>query len=77
MTDNEKFKKWMDSIPYGDYSDVRARVIKECKIPASTYGNWRNGTCSIPPLAKDVIVNIATWDIFDDEQWKLKENSKD
>ena len=64
MTDNEKFKKWMDSIPYGKYHEVRARVINECKTTSATYGNWRNALCSIPPLAKDVIIKIAGKDIF-------------
>lgn len=68
MTDNEKFKKWMDSIPYGKYSDTRTRVIRECKISAATYGNWRNGTCLIPPLAKDIIIVIAGKDIFKDDE---------
>ena len=67
MTDNKKFKKWMDSIPYGKYHEIRARVINECKITPATYGNWRNGTCAIPPLAKDVIAVIAEEDIFSEK----------
>lgn len=66
MTANQKFKNWMDSIPYGEYSDIRQRVIDECKINPPTYGNWRNGSCTIPPLAQDVINEIAGYNIFAD-----------
>ena len=59
MTANEKFKNWMDSIPYGMYNDVRKRVIKECKIPSSTYSNWRNGSCTIPLLAQEKIEALS------------------
>lgn len=55
MKPNEIFKKWMNSIPYGLYNDVRKRVIEECKIEPGTYSNWRNGTCSIPLLAQEKI----------------------
>lgn len=74
MTDNQKFKKWMDSIPYGEYNDMRLRVINECKITPATYGNWRNGSCSIPPLAKEKLINIAAKDIFNEEETAQVDN---
>lgn len=59
MTPNAKFRKWMDSMPYGKYSEVRQRIIKECIIKESTYANWRSGACSIPPLAQEKIKEIS------------------
>lgn len=59
MTNNEKLKNWMDAIPYGQYRLVRERIISDCKITPFIYGNWRNGTCTIPLLAQEKIEKIA------------------
>ena len=74
MTDNEKFVKWMNSIPYGKYSDMRKKVIQECKISPEIYGNWRNGLCKIPELAKEKIVELAGKDIFNEQETAQVEN---
>ena len=68
MTDNEKFKDWIDSTPVKEYKDLVDLVIEKCKISVYTYRNWRNKDITIPPLAKDVINEIAGYDIFAEKE---------
>lgn len=68
ITDNKKFKDWIDSHPVKDHKDVIDLVIEKCKITKYTYQNWRNKNITIPPLAKDVINEIAGYDIFTEKE---------
>ncbi len=59
MSDNQKFKEWIDSLPKKQISATVNRILEECCISRRTYYNWRIGSCKIPELAKKVINNIA------------------
>ena len=58
------FKEWIDSIPVGNYKDIRKRVIKECRIKEQVFRHWKIGTVKVPPLAQEKINLIAGEEIF-------------
>ena len=58
------FKEWIESIPLGNYKDIRMRVIKECRIKEQIFRHWRIGTVKVPPLAQEKINQIAEKEIF-------------
>lgn len=70
---NEKKKKHSDGIELQTYlrnlpvcqSTNMARILTEaCKVPPSTFSNWRYGLSKIPELAKDKIEEVAGVKIF-------------
>jgi hypothetical protein len=64
--DTQRFRDWLDSIPYGEYEATLARIREEAKVNQFKIQNWRNGT-GIKPLEKDVINRIAGYDIFTEQ----------
>ncbi|MDR1116608.1 MAG: hypothetical protein LBL33_10790 [Tannerella sp.] len=63
-TDAQNLQKWINSIPVGEYRKKIDDVIAGCKIPRSTFYNWKFGLCRIPELHKDKIEEIAGCKIF-------------
>lgn len=70
MKTNEinQFRNWLDSIPTGDYNDVRLRVIEECLINDQIFRHWKAGNSKVPNLAKPIIEEIAGKPIFNTEK---------
>jgi hypothetical protein len=64
ISDKEALNKYMKSVPYGEYSDVRRKIIEGCKIPTYTFSNWMSGIARIPELHKDKIEEIIRVSIF-------------
>jgi len=58
------FRKWVRSIPEGDYKRIRQRVIEECKITDQIFSHWKAGNSKVPNLAKPIIEEIAGKQIF-------------
>ncbi len=62
---NKEFKEWLYSFPQGKKrTEVRNKVISECKVSYPTTDNWVTGKCNIHPLAKEKIEEIAGKKIF-------------
>lgn len=61
----------MDSIPVGDYKDVKDQIIEKCHITDDVWSNWLSGRTSIPELAKPIINEVAKRDVFETERVKL------
>lgn len=64
-TDKEALNDFLNSIPYGDYKNMRKKLITGCKVPDYIFANWKSGVAKIPPLAKDKMEEIAGRKIFD------------
>ena len=67
MLKENSFRQWLDSIPTGEYPEIRKRILNDCIIKDYVFKNWRNGITKIPPLAKEKINSIANKNIFDNE----------
>lgn len=65
LSDKEALNKYMKSVPYGEYSNIRQKIIEGCKIPTYTLGNWMSGIARIPELHKDKIEEITGMKLFD------------
>jgi hypothetical protein len=65
LSDKEALNKFMKSVPYGEYSDVRRKIIEGCKVPTYTFSNWMSGIARIPELHKDKIEEIIGATIFE------------
>ena len=62
---NSVFKIWIDSIPYGEYSAVRSKIIADCYITPQVFRHWKIGSVRVPPLAQEKINTIAGKEIFE------------
>ena len=58
-------KNYMDSIPMGDYRDIKDLIILKCCITDSIWKNWLSGRTAIPELAQPIINTIAGRNIFE------------
>ena len=61
-TDDEILRRWLDTIPHGDYNKVISKLVDACLISRSTFRNWRYGNCRIPASGKRDI-NIVTREV--------------
>lgn len=52
-------RDWLNSVPYGDYNAVRARMVAECMVTKQIFANWLYGLSRIPNLAKSAINTVA------------------
>ena len=64
MTTINHFKNWIESIPVGEYSAIRSKVIADCYITPQIFRHWKIGSVKIPPLAQEKINAIAGKEIF-------------
>lgn len=64
MMKTNYLKEFMNSIPTGEYKDVKDRIIKKCHITDDIWSNWLSGRTSIPELAKPIISEIVNRDVF-------------
>jgi hypothetical protein len=67
-------KHYMNTVPYGQYSEVKRRIIKACFVTEEVWANWMKGRTSIPYLAKEKINEIAGRDIFVTGELEFEEN---
>lgn len=70
LTDAEILRRWLDTIPRGEYNNVIARLVETCLIPIHTLRNWRYGNCRIPEAGKRDI-NIVTREVSGIEIYKI------
>ncbi len=59
LTDGQILRDWLNSVPYGEYNVVRARMVAECMVKKQIFANWLYGISRIPTLAKSVINSVA------------------
>lgn len=59
LTDAEKLRHWLDSVPRGEYNNIKRRIVEVCIIPPYTLNNWLHGLCRIPNLAKREINRVT------------------
>ncbi|MFT3753705.1 MAG: hypothetical protein QM800_12805 [Paludibacter sp.] len=60
------FGEWVQTIPVGEYDNIRERIIEDCKISKQVFRHWKNGNSKVPALAKPIINRIAGKNIFED-----------
>lgn len=58
-TDGQILRDWLNSVPYGEYNAVRARMVAECMVTKQIFANWLYGLSRIPNLAKSAINSVA------------------
>ena len=58
-TDGQKLREWLNSVPYGEYNAVRARMVAESMVTKQIFANWLYGLSRIPNLAKLAINTVA------------------
>ncbi len=58
-TDGQILRDWLNSVPYGEYNAVRARMVAECVVTKQIFANWLYGLSRIPNLAKSAINSVA------------------
>lgn len=62
--DTEALKKWLNTIPVGEFSAVKSKILKELMIKPYKLANWRSGVSKISPLEKILLEKIAGTEIF-------------
>ena len=58
------FGDWIKGLSVGAYPEVRKQIISDCKITEQIFRHWKCGNSKVPILARDVINNIAGYNIF-------------
>jgi len=66
LTDAEKLRYWLDSVPRGEDNKQKSRLVEECLVSASTFNNWLYGKCRIPDSGKRDI-NLVTLEVSGEE----------
>lgn len=56
---NNDFRNFLNSVPHGQFTEVRQQIILQCCITPQTFGNWKGGRTQIPAAAKEQIRMIA------------------
>lgn len=62
--DTVAFREWLDSIPFGKYSDTLDLICEELKINRVRIQNLRSGMSLLSPLEKAIINRIAGTEVF-------------
>ena len=52
-------RAWLDTVPHGEYSNIRRRICEECFIKKSTLQAWIQAKVSIPMRARRDINRIT------------------
>jgi len=63
----EKFRNFMDSMPKGQFDNIKKQVIDTCIITEDVYKNWYYGRTKVPPLHQKVIEELAGEKVFSNE----------
>lgn len=59
LTDGEKLRQWLESVPYRDYAALKRRMASECLVSMTTLKNWIYGQCRIPDSGKRDINRVT------------------
>ncbi len=59
LENSTRLRNYFRSLPIEESQRKALEMTEACKVPRSTFNNWRSGACSIPELAKDKINEIA------------------
>lgn len=59
ITDAEKLRQFMSTVPCGELTNFIDSIVKECKVRRSTYMNWRSAKITIPKDCKKKIEKLA------------------
>jgi len=59
-----KFRMFIEGVPYGQFKDIRRRIINECVISTDTWANWLVGRTAVPERYHEIIERIAEKQIF-------------
>lgn len=70
LADAKKLRCWLDTIPRGEYNNVKRKLVEACLVPLSTFNNWRYGNCRIPEAGKRDI-NSVTLEVSGIELFKI------
>lgn len=65
ITDGQKLKNYLSSVPKGEYSWTKQKLIRSCKVDLHTFNNWLYDRCRIPELAKEKIEETIGAKIFE------------
>lgn len=57
--EGEILRQWLDTIPRGQYNNVKDRLVSECLIQKHTLNNWIYGICRIPDAGKRDINRVT------------------
>jgi hypothetical protein len=68
-------KRYMNTIPYSDYRDVKWSIIEGCSITDAIWKNWLKGITPVPPLAREKIATIIGRNIFDAPEFETPATS--
>ena len=63
-TPNTIFKKWMDSIPNGEYLAKQEALAEFCGVSISVVKFWKNNKTQIKPAYQKLINEFAGKKIF-------------
>ena len=61
---------WLDTIPRGEYNNVKRKLVEACLVPMSTLKNWIYGNCRIREAGKRDI-NKVTLEVSGIELFKI------
>lgn len=61
-----KFRKYIDSIPYGKVPKFRLEIIEKCVITPEIWTNWMSGRTAISVRHQKIIEKVADVKIFDE-----------
>lgn len=64
LENSAKLRNYFRRLPIEESQRMAQEMTEACKVPRSTFNNWRSGACSIPELAKDKINEVAGQLIF-------------
>jgi len=64
LENSAKLRNYFRSLPIEESQRKAQEMTEACKVPRSTFNNWRAGACSIPELAKDKINEVSGQIIF-------------
>ena len=64
LENSAKLRNYFRSLPIEESQRKAQEMTEACKVPRSTFNNWRAGACNIPELAKDKINEVSGQIIF-------------
>ena len=62
-----KFRKYVDSIPYGKVPSFRIEIIEKCVITPEIWTNWMLGRTMVQERHQRIIEKVAGTKIFEEE----------
>lgn len=66
--------EWYNSLPANLQIQTRDKIITDCEISAKTFYNWVKGETIPKKPYRDIIIKIASADIYFTDKVELPEN---